>query len=376
MHACVICHESSLTGAPRIGFDIASYLADSHQVTLLSKKDGPLIDLPVYKNLKSSYRSLNTSHELCDLTYSARVGHAVEVLREITPDVLYVNSIASGEWCEAGDRVGVPVALHTHETRYSLPSLLSSVCTPRILCFVDLLVGASQQAIDDIETITGASVSNHIDLGIFIDLETVLAKSEELVPPAVNLHGSELSGKKPTIAMCGLAQPRKGADIFLDTALRLSQYDFLWIGPWLPSEAPLNDANYKRFESLAPANLYWTGLTENPYAYMLHSDAFLLTARRDPNPLVVAEALVLGKKVFAFAETGNSKEFLDRLGYVINGSPECGRIVGILPRILENADGAWLNDLRKSARKEFDGVRKLSKLAEVLCQLATRQSGF
>ena len=370
MRICVVCHEASLTGAPRIGFDIALFLADSHEVTLLVKSGGPLIDFPRYAKLWGSFRSLDTSHLVCDLTYKERVDHAMTILDELAPDVLYVNSIASGEWCEAGARAGVPVALHTHETGNSLPGLLSRICTPRILRWTDVLVGASQQTIDDVETLTGTSVKNHLNLGIFIDADTVLSQSELSVPDATNAKGYPLEpSDRPLIGMCGLAQPRKGADIFFDLAVRLPQYDFLWIGPWAPPETELNDEAHERYKSLECPNFYTSGLTENPYAYLRRIDTFILTSRQDPNPLVVAEALLLGKKVIAFSGTGASTAILASFGYAFTGSPDAERIAAVLPTIMEESDGAWRPKLTEKVRASVDGATKLGMLQEVLEQL-------
>lgn len=186
MHVCVVCHEASLTGAPRIGFDIAAHLARSHDVTLLAKKAGPLIDFAQYARLRSAYRVLNTNHEVCDQTYRQRVTFAAHLLGELDADLLYVNSVAAGEWCEAGKRAGIPVVLHTHETRDSLPSLLSSVCTPRVLRFTDLLIGASERALDDIEALTNTRAPRRMGIGIFVDADAVRAGADAPEPPAVN----------------------------------------------------------------------------------------------------------------------------------------------------------------------------------------------
>ena len=373
MRVCVVCHEASLTGAPRIGFDIALFLADSHEVSLLVKSGGPLIDFPRYTNLRGSFRSLDTSHLLCDLTYKERVDHAMAILAELAPDVLYVNSIASGEWCEAGARAGVPVALHTHEIGNTLPGLLSHICTPRILRWTDLLVGASQKAIDDVEILTGTSVKNHLNLGIFVDADTVLSQSELSVPGATNARRDPLEPSgRPLIGMCGLAQPRKGADIFFDLAVRLPQYDFLWIGPWAPPETELNDEPHEHFVLLERPNFYTTGLTENPYAYLRLIDTFLLSSREDPNPLVVAEALLLGKKVMAFSETGASTAILASFGYAFTGSPDAERIAAVLPTIMEEGDGAWRSKLTERVRASVDGTTKLGMLQEVLEQLVAK----
>lgn len=375
MRVCVVCHEASLTGAPRIGFDIATFMAERHETTLLLKRGGPLIDLPAYARLRDSSRCLETSHLVSDLTYRQRVEQAVAVVEELRPDVVYVNSVASGEWCEAGARAGVPVALHTHETRDSLPGLLSSVCTPRVLRWTDLLVGASRQAMEDIEGLTGTTVRDRFDLGIFLDVETVLERSEATVPPPVNARGEALAerdgGPRQVVGMCGLAQPRKGADIFFEVASRVPGHDFLWIGPWAPPETHENGATLELFEKLALPNFFFTGLVDNPYAYLRLLDAFVLTSREDPNPLVVAEALLLGKKAVAFSGTGASVETLARLGYAFTGHPDAMRIAESLPKILDDdGESRWRSELAGAARREFDGTEKLGRLEELLVELA------
>ena len=374
MRVCVVCHEGSLTGAPRIGFDIAAFLAARHDTTLLVKKAGPLVDLPAYEALRGSYRCLDTGSQRAS-TYRERVGLATEQVRELGPDVLYVNSVASGEWCEAGARAGVPVVLHTHETRDSLPGLLSSVCTPRVLRWTDLLVGASRQAMEDLEALTGTRVRNRFELGIFIDTETVLSQSAQEVPAPVTADGAPLAersgGERRAVGMCGLAQPRKGADIFFEASVRLPDHDFVWIGPWAPPDAEMNGATFERFKALALPNFHVTGLVSNPYAYLRRLDAFVLTSREDPNPLVVAEALVLGKKVMAFSETGASAELLARYGYAFTGSPDAERIAAMLPGILADDEGSWRSELAERVRAVVDGGEKMARLEEALTRLAS-----
>ena len=291
MRVCVVCHEGSLTGAPRIGFDIAAHLSATHDVTLLAKQGGPLIELPGYDRGRLGYQELGTGHEICDLTYGERVTGAVEILERLRPDLVYVNSVAAGEWCEAGARAGAAVALHTHETQGSLPALLSRICTPRILEWTDLLIGASPRSLDDLERLTGRTAPQRLDFGIFINVDEVRAQGK--LPPGVarNAAGAALAeSDRPVVAMSGLAQARKGADIFLEAARLMPECDFLWIGPWAPPETDLNDATLERFRQLNLVNFHVTGMVRNPYAELCRADVFVLTAREDPNPLVAAEA--------------------------------------------------------------------------------------
>lgn len=374
MRICMVCHEASLTGAPKVGFELALFLAESHEIHLIVKADGPLLEQPRYAKLKESHRNVDTHHETCDLPYADRLEQAVRILEEIRPNLLYVNSVAAADWCEAGAGVAAAVVLHTHEARTSLPSLLSRVASPRLPDWTDLLVGASRTTLNDMQEVTGVRFEDCLDFGILVDAESILAQGKLSVdPPPVNARGDSPDHDRRMVAMCGLAQPRKGTDVFFDLARRLPQYDFLWIGPWEPPDTMLNDTVIKCFRSQSLPNFYVTGLTENPYAYLRETDAFVLTSREDPNPLVIAEALLLGKKVVAFSETGSSKALLDRFGYVLSGTPNSERAAALLPSIIEGENGSWLLRLADDVKSELDGAKKLSEIQKRLEDLVERK---
>ena len=367
MRICVVCHEASPMGAPRIGFDIAAFLAERHEITLLAKMGGALVDCPRYASLRGSYRCVGTSQHSSGLTYAQRVDAAVVDLRELSPDVLYVNSVMSGEWCEAGARVGIPVALHTHETRHRLPAILSGVCTPSVLRWVDLLVGASRTAICDVEEITDTSVRNRFEFGIVADVESVLSLSAREVPPPRNSQDDPLgraSGTRPIVGMYGLPEA-EGSDIFVETATRSPDYDFLWIGSWGSPERRDTGVALEQFKSRGLRNLYLTGPVDNPYPYMDMLDTFVLTSGVDPNPLVLAEALLLGKKTLAFSGTGASLELLARFGYAFHGNVDAARVAEVLPVVLQDRTG-WQSDLSERVRREVDGKQKLKQLEALL----------
>lgn len=366
MRLCVICHEATWTGAPRVGFEVALYLAESHDVHLIAKCGGPLLEQPRYKHLRPACRIINTFSRTSDLSYADRVGKAVSVLEEIRPDLIYVNSVAAGDWCEAGARIGSVVILHTYEMSMTLPFLLAEIASPRVLTWVDMLVGHSKNALHSIQEFTGVNVEKNFVLDIFGNPVTILAQGKMSADPPNNVSGHLLAYDRPVVAMCGIAEPRKGADIFFDLARRLPQYDFLWIGPWRPSDATNNVIAYERFRLESLDNFYVTGPTEHPGAYLRRIDAFMLTSREDPNPLVVAEALLFGKKVVAFSETGDSKALLERFGYVLSGAPDSKRAAAILPAIIEGEDGSWLSGLADEIKSEIDPSDKLRRLQKLL----------
>ena len=375
MKICVVCHEATLTGAPRIGFDIAAHLERNHDVTLITKRDGPLIECPEYDRLRVNYRSVNTHHALSRSPYWERVNHALMLFKSLRPKIVYVNSLAAGDWCEAARRSGALVVLHTHELRESLVTLRRvGVYKKDILSYVDLLVGASRQTIADLLQLSPVRFCNTLDFGVIVNVKKLLSQRFVAVNPAQNACGDLLSGQRPTVTMCGVAAHRKGPDLFVEVAFRLPQYDFLWIGPWHPSETAANTKAYKQYKQRDLPNLYVTGLTDNPSAYLDKAQLFLLTSREDPNPLVIPEALLLGKKVVGFSKSGDSRMWLERFGYALSGSPSVERMVRIIPKLLSSHIPPWMESVPDRVRDLVDAPRKLEMLETTLCNLATPES--
>src|SRR4029078_10091223 len=151
MKIAFICHDANLTGAPKLGFDVANYMSRNNEVVMIVKKDGPLLRFPEYKSAFSNILNVNTSHEVAHLTLSQRLAIARDIIREEKPDLLYVNSVASSDWCAAGKECNIPVVLHRHEMRNELLSLESINIFKRDLPrYVDLLITVSDAAEADI----------------------------------------------------------------------------------------------------------------------------------------------------------------------------------------------------------------------------------
>ncbi len=232
MRIVVVSHEADFTGAPRVAFDIASVLAREHHVSLVSKRDGPLIKLPKYEHLQANYLIADKSGDPGSSPFSARLRQAIAVLKKLRPDLVYANSAASFEWCVAAHRLRVPCVLHVHEMTKTLRSLLAlDVLKIDFPKYVDLLVSASQEVSDAISSLTRDTVFRHFLFGVAIETDYIKTMSAADAPALKNIAERELSGNRPIVAMCGIATARKGFDIFYESAKAMPEADFLWIGP-------------------------------------------------------------------------------------------------------------------------------------------------
>ncbi len=114
--------------------------------------------------------------------------------------------------------------------------------------------------------------------------------------------GPALPAAGVLVGACGSASEAKGADLWLEMVARIAPEvadldpRFLWIG----ADPPADFAEWAAPDDLRQ-RVTFTGSLENPYPGLAALDVFTLTSRADPFPLVVLEAMHLGRAVVAFA---------------------------------------------------------------------------
>jgi len=121
---------------------------------------------------------------------------------------------------------------------------------------------------------------------------------------------------------CGLADARKGIDLFTSIAIHTirnldEEIYFIWIG-----EAKRNEFQIwveRDIETSKLSNkILFIGSKKDPSAYFCGSDIFLMSSRGDPFPCVSQEALAAGLPVIAFKDAGGTPDMLTKeTGFVV-----------------------------------------------------------
>ena len=316
-----VLHEATRTGAPRVGALIARELARSEAVRVIAMKDGPLegwlrrtlgpLELVICRDQPFDHR----------LPFEDRLRLAREMLRGDPADLVYVNSLASSVFAFAAALEGRRTLVHVHEKTAEMDNLLRHAVTKlEVMRVADAAVLAADDIRGDLLDTFAALPPEVVNFGIAVEVDAILAAAEEAAPaPPLNARGGPLRrGERLLIGMSGHASGRKGADIFLEVAQALPDCDFLWVGPWTLSDAPENIA-YQTFLRHAPPNFYLTGPVDNPFPYMRLMDLFFLSSREDPNPLVLAEAMVLKLPILCFSRATAVTDRLGRHAIVLYG---------------------------------------------------------
>ncbi len=116
------------------------------------------------------------------------------------------------------------------------------------------------------------------------------------------------------IITCGHLYTRKGPDAFLSLAWHLLQhrdhqhFHFVWLGGH--EKEDYNWFIHDKQKMGIDPHVHYVNFVEDPNLYYAGADVFVLTAREDPFPTVVLEAMNNGTPVIAFEDAGGIPELL------------------------------------------------------------------
>ncbi|MFN7140639.1 MAG: glycosyltransferase [Limisphaerales bacterium] len=299
-----VSHDASRTGAPMVLLNLIKWIRANtdYGVSILLRGGGAL---------EEEFRALGETHVLADACGNPKFVQGVSLI--------YSNTCTNGAFIEGLPYGTIPIVTHVHE----LPAVIESYGSANW----ELVRKQSSHFIACSEAVKAGLLG----LGV---LPEKLSTIHESIPVAEVLqkagrrtreqikawHGWERY--EHIVAACGVADWRKGADLFLRVAQAVkvksggtSNILFLWIGIVPPDERGkllLNDARLLGIED----TIHFLGEESNPFPYLNACDVFCLTSREDPFPLVMLEAAALGKPIVCFQGAGGGEEFSRRGGGV------------------------------------------------------------
>jgi predicted nucleic acid-binding protein len=303
--------------------------------------------------------------------FAQRIRVAQQALTDARCDIVYVNSVAASEFVVAAKSCGKVTVLNVHEKAAELRRLMEiDLAKFEVLSLCDGIVLAAGELRRDLAEVFGFVPERCLDLGIAVDAEEIsrLAGAGDAV--ARNAAGDLIAwGGRLVIGMCGQASPRKGADIFFETASLMPEYDFVWIGSWRRPEAPENNV-FDRFLQQKLPNLYVTDGVDNPYKYLGRLDLFFLSSREDPNPLVLAESMLLNVPIISFSRTTAVGDFLGRSAILCHGRTNTEDAVRVLRALdLGEIRSTEFRRLTEGYRHRYDISEKVGGLARFIASL-------
>ena len=166
---------------------------------------------------------------------------------------------------------------------------------------------------------------------------------------------------KKTVLCVARMKPPKNLQLFMEIARLLPEYAFVWIG------------NEQKMEVPEP-NVFFLGEKPNAGQYNAAADLFLLTSNYEGLPIVIIEAMSLGRPVVASNVGGISEIVVDgENGFALPN--EAPLFAEKIKYILENND--VYDHFSKDARKKYEEQLTIDKMvnayADIYAEIYSKQ---
>ena len=251
------------------------------------------------------------------IKYLDRVEIAEKIIKEIDPDLCYINSSMSHFFYEACYNLNIPNIYHHLEGEMGYMSEIKGKIIPFEKYF---------NSYNNNKTIyysaSPFTTKYMKKLGIKSDIKEIEIINFTTIKALSNKNVKIDKKEKKIIGMIGTTIYRKGYDIFLELAKIHKEYLFCWVGCDIENEIEYKD------------NLILVKKTRNPYKYLKIFDYFLMTSREDLGPLVIIESLFLNKPTFIIENTiGLEEEFVNLGCNIIKGEHSIDNISNFISKL-------------------------------------------
>lgn len=236
-------------------------------------------------------------------------------------DLVYFNTSAVASYVPILSGKASAVLWHIHELEYVLRLSIGEQSINNVFPCATRFISVSQ-AVSDVLTKQFSVPVDKLDL--VHGFASVSSITREEIRSRRQRIRQELGWSEGTFVIggCGSLGWRKGTDIFLQVARELCRNrkdtvsHFLWVGGGGTGDEALRFAyDVAAFGLSDRCHLAPTTSAVMDYYYAM--DAFALTSREDPFPLVMLEAGLAQLPIICFAGTGGGPEFVgDDAGFI------------------------------------------------------------
>lgn len=338
-------HDAGPTGAPRVLLTFLQWLKAQGVAFEIVLRDGGAL-VPEYSALApTTVLGLTRGPSLNAEERQAVVAR----LRSTSYRLVYANTVEHAEVLDLL-QPSCPVLVHAHELGYHIRHTTTAARFGRVRDLASGFVAVSRIAGAALEAF-GVPRERITLIHEFIDCSRFApSPPEDALRQTVNIPADAF-----VVGGAGTLDWRKGPDLFVQLAARVARavttrpVHFLWVGgPTRAGEVERLEHDIARL-GLAD-RIHLAGQQDEMARWIGVFDAFALTSREDPFPLVALESAAARKPIVCFADAGGTPEFVEH---------DCGYVVPYL-------------DVDAMARAVLDLVASRSTSANLGCRAAQK----
>jgi glycosyltransferase involved in cell wall biosynthesis len=312
-----VSHQASLTGAPLLLSGLArSFSENGYRVSVIAGEDGPLVAKfreagevhvdPLYPDETKYWREIR------------RAPGRIALLRRLNPDIVLCNTIHSVKWAAYARGLNFPTVMYVHELSRAFAAL-GPVERRAVKSFPQHFIAVSDAVKQYLVDAQGIAPGSLRVIYAGIDAGKFGGEAD-----AARVRSRLGLGSGLVVGTVGRITHVKGSDLFLEFAGHLKRLmgngsvKFLVIGTTADTgcldefKRTLRGRGLQHdvvlVEDVPDASEYYSAM-----------DVYVSTAREDPFPLVVLEAMASGKPVIGFAVGGIPEAVTAECGILISG---------------------------------------------------------
>lgn len=358
-------HDASRTGAPHSLLKIVRWIAGQGgpRPLVLLGEGGPLV--PAYAEAADTllWHAPGQRAE----GWAARL-HRRRTLARVAafaPAAVFHNTGVQGDLLALlARRLQVPVVARIAELEAYMQRNAATGSVQQVLASAQHLVAVSQAVRHNLVQRHGVPAERISVVHGACDVEPIAA------PAGDWRRRWGIAPEEPMVCGCGTMDWRKGFDLFLQVAHRLRQQGredvrFVWIG------APLTPAAGIEWRCELQAlglerQLLLPGPMAHPSEAFAEADAFFLSSREDPFPLVMLEAARQSLPLVCFRGSGGAAEFVTRDLGVAVPMLDTEAAARALLEVLQRENGARLGAAAREQSLLFNADRMGREILDVI----------
>jgi glycosyltransferase involved in cell wall biosynthesis len=313
----LVSHTDTLTGAPRLLMDIADLLFEQgHHINFVVKNVSGNGLLHLRKNDFKIWELRRYSTNLIDRAKNMlRNQYSFQQFKNLlkSSDIVINNTIDNCDLLPYYNQYAQKKTItYLHELDAVIDTHLPSSNLKQNL------VSATAHFI-----VPSQYIRERIALKLSIGEDRISVINSKVLDKLDTAHPLAIEKKQGEfwVGMCGVADYRKGVDIFvrmgdvLKNKYKIDNIKLVWLG-FEGDCAKLVEEDIRKLG--LQDSIYLLPKTLYPDSFFAAIDVFALTSREDPYPLVVLSAATAGKPIICFAQSGGSVDFVENTcGYVV-----------------------------------------------------------